>query len=61
VSGNAGALVVSPFNVAWGCYVQARGVEVLEFCLFLVVFLPGVSAASLQEFTLGSTFSASSL
>jgi hypothetical protein len=33
-----GALLVSPFNVAWGYYDWAGGVEVLEFCLFLVVF-----------------------
>jgi hypothetical protein len=36
VSGGTGALLVSPFNVEWGCYVRAGGVEVLEFCLFLV-------------------------
>jgi hypothetical protein len=33
-----GALLVSPFNVEWGCYAQAGGVEGSEFCLFLVVF-----------------------
>jgi hypothetical protein len=33
-----GALLVSPFNVEWGCYAQAGGVEESEFCLFLVVF-----------------------
>jgi hypothetical protein len=38
VSGSTGALLVSPFNVEWGCYVWAGVVEVLEFCLFLVVF-----------------------
>jgi hypothetical protein len=32
-------LLVSPFNVAGGCYAQAGGVEVSEFCFFLVVFL----------------------
>jgi hypothetical protein len=32
------ALLVSPFNMAWGCYVRAEGVEVSESCLFLVVF-----------------------
>jgi hypothetical protein len=37
-SGSMGALLVSPFNVECGCYVQAVGVEVSEFCLFLVVF-----------------------
>jgi hypothetical protein len=34
-----GALLVSPFNVDWGCYAWAGGVEESEFCLFLVVFL----------------------
>jgi hypothetical protein len=38
VSGSVGALLVSPFNVEWGCYAWVGGVEVLEFCLFLVVF-----------------------
>jgi hypothetical protein len=37
-SGSVGALLISPFNVEWGCYVWARGVEESEFCLFLVVF-----------------------
>jgi hypothetical protein len=27
VSGGAGALLVSPFNVKWECYAQAGGVE----------------------------------
>jgi hypothetical protein len=36
--GGAGALLVSPFNVEWGCYAQARGVEESKFCLFSVVF-----------------------
>jgi hypothetical protein len=38
VSGGAGTLLVSPFNVEWGCYVQAGGVEESKFCLFSVVF-----------------------
>jgi hypothetical protein len=33
-----GALLVSPYNVVWGSFVQAGGSGVLEFCLFLVVF-----------------------
>jgi hypothetical protein len=37
-SGGTGALLVYPFNVEWGCYAWAGGVEVSEFCLFLVVF-----------------------
>jgi hypothetical protein len=37
-SGSTGALLVSPFNVKWGCYMQAGSVEVSQFCLFLVVF-----------------------
>jgi hypothetical protein len=60
VSGNIGALLISLFNVEWGWYAQAGGVEVLEFCLFLWFFLQGVSPTSLQDFTLGSTLSASS-
>jgi hypothetical protein len=38
VSSGAGALLVSPFKMEWGCYAQARGVEESELCLFLVVF-----------------------
>jgi hypothetical protein len=41
VSVSTGALLVSLFNVEWGCYVWAGGVEEseeLEFCLFSVVF-----------------------
>jgi hypothetical protein len=37
-SGGMGALLVSLFNVKWGCRARAGGVEVLEFCLFLVFF-----------------------
>jgi hypothetical protein len=37
-SGHTEALLVSLFNVEWGCYVQAGGVEVSEFFLFLVIF-----------------------
>jgi hypothetical protein len=33
-----GALLVSPFNLEWECYVWAGGVEESKFCLFLVVF-----------------------
>jgi hypothetical protein len=33
-----GALLFSLYIMAWGSYVQAGGAEVLEFCLFLVVF-----------------------
>jgi hypothetical protein len=33
-----GALLVSPFNVEWGCCAWAGGVEELGFCLFSVVF-----------------------
>jgi hypothetical protein len=39
VSGRAGALLVSPFNMEWECYAWARGVEESKFCLFSVVFL----------------------
>jgi hypothetical protein len=61
VSGGTGALLVSPFNVEWGCYARAGGVEVSEFASSWWFFLSGVSPASFQEFTLGSTLSASSL
>jgi hypothetical protein len=37
-SGSLGDLLVSPFTVEWRFYVQAGGVVVLEFYLFLVVF-----------------------
>jgi asparagine N-glycosylation enzyme membrane subunit Stt3 len=33
-----GALLVSPFNVKWRCYVWGGGVEEPKFFLFLVVF-----------------------
>jgi hypothetical protein len=33
-----GALLVSPFNVKWRCYMRAGGVEESKFCLFSVVF-----------------------
>jgi hypothetical protein len=33
-----GALLVSLFSVEWGWYQWAGDVELLEFCLFLVVF-----------------------
>jgi hypothetical protein len=33
-----GALLVSLFNVKWGCYAQAGGMEESKFCLFSVVF-----------------------
>jgi hypothetical protein len=35
---DAGALLVSPFNVEWGCCARAGGVEESKFCLFSVVF-----------------------
>jgi hypothetical protein len=38
VSGGTEALLVSPFNMEWGCYVWAGVVEESKCCLFLVVF-----------------------
>jgi hypothetical protein len=38
-SGGVGVLLVSPFNVEWGCYAWGEGVEESKFCLFSVVFL----------------------
>jgi hypothetical protein len=42
-----GALLVSLFNEEWGCYTWAGGVEVLEFCLFLM-FLPAKCFSSVS-------------
>jgi hypothetical protein len=61
VSGGVGVLLVSPFIVEWGCYAWAGGVKVSEFCSSWWFFLEGASPASLQDCTLGSTLSASSL
>jgi hypothetical protein len=44
----------------WGWYARAGSVEVSEFRLFSVVF-PARCSPALQDFTLGSTLSASSL
>jgi hypothetical protein len=38
VSGGMEALLVSLFNMEWGCYAWAGGVEESKFCLFSVVF-----------------------
>jgi hypothetical protein len=40
MSSGTGALLVSPYIVAWGRYVWAGGLGVSEFCFFLVVFPP---------------------
>jgi hypothetical protein len=61
VSGGPGTLLVSPFNVEWGCYAWVWGVEVSDFSSSWWFLLQGVSPASLQDFTLGSMLSASSL
>jgi hypothetical protein len=37
-SGSSGALLVSPFNIEWECYVRAGAVEESKFCIFSVVF-----------------------
>jgi hypothetical protein len=50
VSGGVGGLLVSLYIVAWGSYVWAGVLGVLEVCLLLVFFLPGVSPASQQDF-----------
>jgi hypothetical protein len=36
--GSTGALLVSLFNVKWGCYVWAEGVEEWKSCFFSVFF-----------------------
>jgi hypothetical protein len=52
-----GALLVSLFNVEWGCYAWARGVKELEFCLFLVVFLARhISSISLRFYVRKQAF-----
>jgi hypothetical protein len=60
-SGSKGALLVSLFNVVWGCYAQAGVWRCRSFASSWWFFLLDVSPASLQEFTLGSMLSASSL
>jgi hypothetical protein len=37
--GGMGALLVSPFNVEWECYLWSVGVEESKFCLFRCFFL----------------------
>jgi hypothetical protein len=37
-SGGTGALLVSPFNVEWGCYVHAGGVGGVEVLPLLGIF-----------------------
>jgi hypothetical protein len=61
VSGSTGALLASPFNMAWEFYVWLGVWRFWSFAYSWWFFLPGVSPASLQEFTLGSKLSASSL
>jgi hypothetical protein len=44
-SGSVGALLVSPFNVKWGCYAWAESVEESKFCkvffiYYFYVFIP---------------------
>jgi hypothetical protein len=48
-----GALLVSLFNMAWGCYGVWRG---QSFASSWGFFLPGASPASLQDFTLEAHF-----
>jgi hypothetical protein len=56
-SDSAGALLVSPFNVEWGCYAWAGGVEESKFCLFLVVFpVKCISIVSLIFYFMKCTF-----
>jgi hypothetical protein len=72
-TGSPGTLLVSLFNVKWRFSVLAGGVEVSKFCVFSVIMqivsaicicctmLQIVSPASLQDFTIGGSLSASSL
>jgi hypothetical protein len=51
------AILVSPFNMAWGCYAWSGGVEVSEFCLFLMVFPARcISSISLRVYFRKHTF-----
>jgi hypothetical protein len=53
----AEALLVSPFNVKWRCYVQAGGVEESKFCLFSVVFpVRCISSVSPRFYSRGHAF-----
>jgi hypothetical protein len=61
VTGGLGAILVSPFNVKCRFSALAGGVEGSKFCLFSMVFLQSVSPASLQDFAIGGSLSASSL
>jgi hypothetical protein len=45
--GGPGALLVSPFNMKWGCSVQAGDVEGSKFCLFSVA-LPARCVSSIS-------------
>jgi hypothetical protein len=47
VTGGPGALLVSPFNMKWRCFVPAGGVEGSKFCLFSVV-LPARCVSSVS-------------
>jgi hypothetical protein len=45
-----GALLVSMFNVEWGCNEWAGGVEVLEFCLQQELEKPVLAGFSCQVY-----------
>jgi hypothetical protein len=55
------ALLVSPFNMKWRFSAPAGGVKESQFCLLSVVLPARCSPASLQDFTVGGSLSASSL
>jgi hypothetical protein len=61
VTGSPGALLVSPFYMKWRCSAPAGGVRGQSFASSRWFCLQGVSPASLQDFTIGSSLSASSL
>jgi hypothetical protein len=56
-----GALLISPFNVKWRFSVPAGGVEGSNYAFSQWLCLQSMSPASLQDFTIGSSLSASYL
>jgi hypothetical protein len=55
-SGGAGALLVSPFTVEWGCYAWAGGVEESEFCLLVIFPVRCISSVSPRFYFRKHTF-----
>jgi hypothetical protein len=60
-TGGPGALLVSLFNVKWRFSALLGGMEGSKLCLFSVIMPAKCVSASLQDFTIGGSLSASSL